>query len=245
MKTVFINASPKPWFSASSYFLKLLRLLVQGDTVSVPLRNKHDSRRILEELPDADIVVLCLPLYVDGAPSHVLSFLKEMERACERRTSPVHVYCIANNGFIEGRQNGPLMQIIRNFCARSGLNWCGGVGIGGGVMLNITQILFAVNGAVFCLKLIQNGIQRGALIDPGTVGGFLVGALILVFLNLGAWVHLFQMSRAINKGRGRYFGERYTRILLPSSVFILIADLFFAVTSVFRGGVFRGWLSKK
>ena len=33
-----------------------------------------------------------MPLYVDGVPSHVLPFLKEM------------------NGFIEGRQNEPIMH---------------------------------------------------------------------------------------------------------------------------------------
>lgn len=245
MKTIFINASPKLTFSASSYFLELQRLLIRGNTISEKLQSRNDYKRILDELPDTDTVIFCLPLYVDGIPSHVLPFLKEMENFCSQNTSRLNVYCIANNGFIEGKQNEPLMQIFRNFCARSGLNWCGGIGIGGGVMLNITRILFAVNAAVFCLRAVLNGILHGSFMTAEIAADFLSGVLILIFLNLGVWICIFRMSRVINKKSCYYFGEKYTRILLPSFVFILIADVFFTVTSVFKGGIFRGWLSRK
>jgi hypothetical protein len=33
--------------------------------------------------------------------------------------------------------------------------------------------------------------------------------------------------------------------MLPSFVFILFADIFFTIVSVFQGGIFRGWLAKK
>ncbi len=245
MRTVLINASPKRRFSASSYFLVLQRLFVRGTVISVKLRNKNDYKRILGELPKTDAVVFCLPLYVDGVPSHVLPFLKEMETFCRQHRIRLSVYCIANNGFIEGRQNEPLLQVFRNFCTRSGLNWCGGIGIGGGVMLSITRILFMVNVGIFCLHLIWNGIQNGIWMDAGIWRGFFFGAGILVFLNLGVLINIFRMGRAIHKGDGKYFGEKYTRILLPSFVFILISDIFFTVSSLFCGGIFRGWLSRK
>ena len=31
----------------------------------------------------------------------------------------------------------------------------------------------------------------------------------------------------------------------PSFIFILFADIFFVIISIFKGGIFRGWLSKK
>lgn len=196
-------------------------------------------------MSDADTVVFCLPLYVDGIPSHVLFFLEELENFCKQSHVYLNVYCIANNGFVEGRQNEPLMHVFQNFCVRSGLKWCGGIGIGGGVMLNITQILFAVNVIIFCLNVVLNGIQNGIFIDAGIIRGFLLGILILVFLNLGVLIYIFKMGRAINRGDGYCFGEKYTRILLPSFVFIVIADVFFTVVSIFQGGIFRGWLTKK
>ncbi len=35
------------------------------------------------------------------------------------------------------------------------------------------------------------------------------------------------------------------RIMLPSFLFIIAADIFFTVISIIKGGIFRGWFSKK
>ena len=42
MKTVFINASPKKHFSASSYFGRLQSLFIRGQKVFLRLRTKSD-----------------------------------------------------------------------------------------------------------------------------------------------------------------------------------------------------------
>ena len=81
MKTVFINCSPKKRFCASAYFLALQRLFVGGEKVTEKLRTPADHPRILEQLRDADTAVFCLPLYVDGIPSHVLRFLERKQKA--------------------------------------------------------------------------------------------------------------------------------------------------------------------
>jgi len=51
------------------------------------------------------------------------------------------------------------------------------------------------------------------------------------------------MGIALNKGR--ICGKKYTRILIPSFLFVIGANIFFVIISVFQGGIFRGWLSKK
>ena len=212
MKTVLINCSPRKRFCASSYFLFLQSLFIGGEKVKERLHSPADHARILEQLRDARAVVFGLPLYVDGVPSHVLRFLQEMEAFCRENGLKLRVYCIANNGFIEGKQNEPLMQVFENFCARAGLVWGGGVGIGGGVMLNVTRILFVVE-------------------------------IALLVLNSVLLFYLSGMGRAIRKETA--FGKKYTRILIPSFVFILFADVFFTIISLLQGGVFRGWLAKK
>ena len=153
MKTVFINCSPKKRFCASEYLLFLQRVLVGGKQAVETLRAPADHARILEQLRDAQAVVFCLLLYVDGVPSHVLRFLEEMEAFCGRNALRLSLYCVANNGYIEGRQNEPLMQVFEHFCTRAGLTWGGGVGIGGGVMLNFyTRILLIVEIALLALN---------------------------------------------------------------------------------------------
>ena len=243
MKTVFINCSPKKRFCASAYFLGMQRLFVKGKKVTEKLRNKNDYERILNELSDADAVVFCLPLYVDSVPSHVLPFLKEMEGFCKDNHIRLNLYSISNNGFIEGCQSEPLLRVFQNFCDRSGLNWCGGIGIGGGVMLNVTRLVFVLQVAVLILNLVQSGVQTGNFLPLDVLTDFGINALVLLFFNIGVIFYTLKMGFAINKGN--FFGKKYTRIMVPSFVFIIFADIFFTIISVFSGGVFRGWLAKK
>jgi hypothetical protein len=187
--------------------------------------------------------VFCLPLYVDGVPSHVLRFLEEMEPFCRENGLKINVYCVANNGFIEGKQNEPLMQVFEHFCTRAGLLWGGGVGIGGGVMLNVTRILFVVEIALLALSIVLSVVKTGNFFPKESWISFAENTALLLYFNLGVLFYLAGMGSAIRKGS--FFGKKYTRILIPSFVFILFADIFFIIISVFEGGIFRGWLAKK
>ena len=243
MKTIFINGSPKKKFSASAYFLSVQKFFVQGKTIQENLRNQKDHDRILSTLESGDAIVFCLPLYVDSVPSHVLSFLKEMEKFCLDRQLQLNIYTIANNGFIEGVQSKALLQVFRNFCTRSGLTWGGGIGIGGGVMLNVMRIVFYVQIGLLFLNILLSATQTGNWFPTDAFLNFITQALIIGFLNLGVFWYTFRMGKAIRKKE--ICGEKYTRILLPSFVFILFANIFFIIFSIFEGGIFRGWLSKK
>ena len=243
MKTVFINCSPKKRFCASAYFLALQRMLVGGKKVTEKLRTPADHARILGQLKGAQSVVFGLPLYVDGIPSHVLRFMEEMESFCRQNDLHLSVYCIANNGFIEGRQNEPLMQVFEHFCSRAGLTWGGGVGIGGGVMLNVTRILFIVDIALLVVNTVLSAVNTGNFFPKSSWISFLQNAALLLYFNLGVLFYLIRMGSSICKGT--FFGKKYTRILIPSLVFILFADIFFIIISFFEGGLFRGWLARK
>jgi len=240
MKTVFINASPKRTFSASDYFLDVQRFFVKGQKVKEKLRNQNDYERILNTLQDADAVVFSLPLYVDGIPSHVIPFLKEMEGFCKENKLQFPVYVISNGGFIEGKQNEASLQIFENFCARSGLSWGGGIGIGGGVMLNVLKIMFYVQIGILLLNMVLSGTQNGNWLPVEAFTNFLTQVIVIVFFNLGVFLYTLQMGHAINKSCS--FTKKYTRILIPSFVFIVFADIFFVIVSLFKGGLFRGWL---
>ena len=243
MKTVFINCSPKKRFCASAYFLFLQRAFVGGKKVTEKLRTPADHARILEQLRDARAVVFGLPLYVDGIPSHVLRFMEAMEAFCRENDLHLTVYCVANNGFIEGKQNEPLMRSFAHFCSRAGLTWGGGVGIGGGVMLNVTRILFLVDVALLLVNTLLSAVNTGNFFPKGAWISFGENAALLLYFNLGVLIYLARMGGAIRKGVS--CGKKYTRILVPSFLFILFADLFFIIISLLEGGLFRGWLAKK
>ncbi len=243
MKTVFINASPKKRFCASAYFLFLQRLFIPGQKVTLKLRTPADHDRILKELDDAENVVFSLPLYVDGIPSHVLRFLEKMEVYCREKGLRLRVCCLANNGFIEGKQNEPLMQQFENFCARAGLTWGGGVGVGGGVMLNVYRIVYLVQIGLLLVNILLNLINTGSFYARGALSNFAQNTAVILFLNLGVLWYIGRLGRFLRRGESA--GKKYTRILVPSFLFILFADIFFVIFSILEGGIFRGWLAKK
>lgn len=64
-------------------------------------------------------------------------------------------------------------------------------------------------------------------------------------LVLGCGIITYDLALARAIGKGKAYGRRYTRIMVPSFVFILFADIFFLIVSFFNGGLFRGWLRRK
>ena len=236
-KTVLINCSPKKKLSVSGFIMRCAGLMLRGRKEYLHLRTPSDRPGILQALKDADKVVFAVPLYVDGVPSHVLPFLKEMEAFCRENNLSLKVYVIANNGFIEGRQNEPLMQVMENFCGRAGLEWRGGIGIGGGVMLNVERIMITVVFGLTLLNVLLNAVQGKDVMEP--VLSF--GSSLLMLLVLACGIIAFTVRLAVHINKGTDAGKKYTRIMLPSFVFIIFADIFFTIISVFQGGVFRGW----
>lgn len=243
MKTVFIDCSPKKKLSASGFIAGFTSVFVGGKKEKLKLRTKADYQKVLEMIEDADNVVFAMPLYVDGVPSHILPFLKEMEIFCKEKERNIRIYVIANNGFIEGKQNEPLMQVMENFCLRSNLSWCGGIGIGGGVMMNIMRIMVVVFFGIMLLNLILSGISTGNFLRAEPIIEF--GKDLLEILILGCGIIIFDLWLAICINRGKACGKHYTRIMVPSFLFIPCADIFFTIISLFSGGIFRGWFSKK
>lgn len=243
MKTVFINGSPKKRFSASDYLGKLQSIFVKGQTIFVKLRTKNDYQKIFEQIINADIVIFSIPLYVDCVPSHVLSFLREMESFCKEYQIELKIYVIANSGFIEGKQSATLFRVMENFCTRCNLQWCGGIGIGGGVMFNALKVVLIIEIGVFILSILISGILYANWFPSDAMQSFLSMLLIICFFHSGVIFYMTKMGLQINKGNK--FGERYTRILLPSFLFILIADVFFIIVSLLKGGLLKGWLQRK
>jgi len=239
-KTVLINCSPKRKLSVSGFLMRCAGILIRGPREYLQLRTPADRPAILQALKTAGKVVFVTPLYVDSVPSHMLPFMREMEAFCRENGLRLKVYVIANNGFIEGKQNEPLMQVMENFCARSGLEWCGGIGIGGGVMLNVERIMITVMFGLMLLNVLSAAVQGESVLDP--VLSFGQSLLVLLILACGIIAFGIRLAAHINKGTDA--GKKYTRIMLPSFVFILFADIFFLIISVLQGGIFRGWFSR-
>lgn len=139
MKILLVNGSPRR-VNANSYIVL--------DELCRRLGNSHEYRMIEtisgEARPediDVDFIILAFPLYIDSLHSRLLSWLMsyealiEKERNNGRPPKRIGMIAVANNGFYEGEQNKTALDIVRNFCIVTGIEWKGGLGIGTGEML--------------------------------------------------------------------------------------------------------------
>ena len=53
--------------------------------------------------------------------------------------SKTKIYCIANNGFFEGKQNQLAILQMKNWCQKTGAEWGQGIGIGAGEILSYVE----------------------------------------------------------------------------------------------------------
>jgi multimeric flavodoxin WrbA len=138
MKVALINGSPKAKDSASGCILQEIRTLLPAGSqiMEYSFRKSQLGNDELEQIAQSDTLIISFPLYVDGIPSQLVSCLYQMEAFFKTRPEKkIIVYSIANCGFYEGQQNSIALEMIKNWCEKSGLKWGQGVGIGGGGMV--------------------------------------------------------------------------------------------------------------
>lgn len=233
MKVLILNGSPKQKGSTSGFLAALAHLMLFGcHVVSAPLHGKSDFAKTQMLLSDVDAVLLCVPLYVDGMPSHVQDFLMKIERYCLEQRLRFRLYVISNNGFIEGRQNAIHLEMYQCWCEHAGVIWGGGIGIGGGVMLHTLSLVYPVVFLVLALCSLYNLIHIG-IVPPVLLRSFAENLIIYLFLNSGMVVFIARLTSSIKMGVTT--ADRFTRVMIPSFLFLVFADIFMILSALFHG----------
>ena len=104
-------------------------------------------------------------------------------------------------------------------------------------MMNVMRIMICVVFGLTLLQMVMNGF------DSAILKNFCKDVLEILILGCGIITFDIWLAYCINAGKA--YGKHYTRIMLPSFVFILVADVFFTIISLFQGGIFRGWFARK
>ncbi len=247
MNALLINASPKRILSNSQYFLGILKCQLVGcRTTEIKLSGPNVYQEIFSHFSHIDTLVIALPVYVDGVPSHVLRFLKEAETYCRAHGCHFKLYVISNCGFFEGKQCKHELAIMQSFCAAAGLTWGAGVGVGAGEMLGALRLtpLFEVTKFLLSLPffLLQEGIAAG-LANYNWIST-LVSMLIFVLFNIGLYSSLWKMQRTIRRGASR--PDWYTSVTLcPRFLFTMFANGYWILRAALHGtGVWQLYKKK-
>jgi len=238
MNIMIINGSPKKQGGASAFFGKVLRfMLFPHKVTAISLGISKDYREIFDNLQNTDAVVITIPLYVDSIPAHFINFLKETEQYCKNNPCKFMLYVISNAGFVGGHHNQAHLEQYQCWCERTGIKWGGGLGIGGGVMLNILyKIMFIWTGIQIVITII-NSIFAGITIKEIILNILLPGlfncVIIMLFFYCGMLLFEFILAQAIKNKKS--IKNKYTRVMLPSFVFIIVSTIFMALTGILHG----------
>lgn len=140
MRIALINGSPKRKDSVSGILLQEMEQMFRGEneTVYLQINRAWISEAQIAQLKSVDTAVFAFPVYVDAVPAHFLAVLEQLSTA---GLSNIRIFSLANCGFYEGIQTKGCHEIIKNWCEKCGLNYCGSVGIGGGGSIKAIRAL--------------------------------------------------------------------------------------------------------
>ena len=133
-KTAILNASLR-WSNGNSAMLArelTKRLNGECETVALP-KYMNRANELMTMLQDAETLILCMPLYVDGLPSQLIRFMQKCEaeyHGCKKK-----VYILANMGLYESSQLVNLFSAAKKWCAKMNFEYCGGLGASAGELL--------------------------------------------------------------------------------------------------------------
>ena len=140
-RALLLVGSPRGGQSVSAaivaYFNELLTsrgLMVGVEWIGV--RPSEQSVRALEaKIAEAEVVGLATPLYVDSLPAPVTETLEMLARVRAKASSRPRLLAIVNCGFPEAVHTDTALAICQLFGRQAHFDWIGGLGVGGGGML--------------------------------------------------------------------------------------------------------------
>ncbi len=233
MNILILNASPKRKGGASRCFSRLMNLMLLGCKVTTcDVRGPGDYKNALSLLENVDAVVISSPLYVDGIPAHMLPFLIQAEQLCVEKRRCFKLYVLSNSGFIEAKQNALHLKMYEAWCSRAGIEWGGGLGIGGGVMLYVLYILFPISVIIRFAQVLLAIIQTGG-ISGADIWAYCSGLLVTPFFFILPFVCMAVMAFTIRNKKSHT--NIFTRPLIPSFLFLIAADIFMLLSAILKG----------
>lgn len=144
-KILILNGSPRAPKSNSKQYAEIFSSLCKEKTVYFPLTKKN-HREIFQNLEGVSDLLLVFPLYADGVPVTLLSFLNTLEKYPPQKKPTVSV--MVNCGFLEPRQNNVAVEIIRMFCQQNGFPFGSVLKIASGEVILSTPFRFLVQSSI-------------------------------------------------------------------------------------------------
>ncbi len=132
-KTLLLVASMRQNGNSAKLAKELTKRLAGNCEILLLGRYLADLSKLAAAIHEAETLVLCTPLYVDGLPAQLIRFLEYAEQRL--RGGPRGVYVLANMGLYESSQLSSLFSAARQWCAKAGVEYRGGLGVSAGELI--------------------------------------------------------------------------------------------------------------
>lgn len=139
-QALLLVGSPRGFKSTSASLGRYLLEKLEGSFVfeevhvQASMSSQSAQAKMLTKARDSDLLVLAFPLYIDCLPASVIAMLELL--AAQRKNAftskKQRFVAIVNNGFPEASQNLTALAICRRFAFEAGIEWAGGLSLGGG-----------------------------------------------------------------------------------------------------------------
>jgi hypothetical protein len=138
--------------------------------IQASIHTEATRTKMLNLTSSSDLIILAFPLYADSLPAPVIAALEMIAQQRQNTAQPAsqRFLTIVNNGFPEAHQNAIAVQICRRFCVEAGLDWAGGLSLGGGGAIDgasLEKAGFVSKNARKSLDLAANDLLAGSAIS--------------------------------------------------------------------------------
>jgi len=138
------------------------------------LRSPERVEGYLGAVAESDLLILSFPLYWDSLPALVVRALELwLDREGQPKVAPPQRFAaLCNSGFPEVRQSRTALGICARFAREAGLEWVGGLALGGGAALDGCALAKAggrARHARAALDLAAQALAAGKPVPQGAV----------------------------------------------------------------------------
>jgi hypothetical protein len=140
-KALLLIGSPKLTPSTSeslgTYLLDKIRergIETEKALIAQAVRTGNGIDGLLKALDRSDLIILAFPLYIDSLPYPVIKALELIALHWQKTggAEKKRFIAICNCGFPEAEHTDTALAICRRFARETGIEWAGGLGLGGG-----------------------------------------------------------------------------------------------------------------
>ncbi|HYF92482.1 MAG TPA: NAD(P)H-dependent oxidoreductase [Symbiobacteriaceae bacterium] len=217
-RLLLLNGSPRKQGTSSSFARTITALAAEAGcaTEIEHAYDYYDGRRSLgalrELIAGADLIGVVAPLYFDTLPGAVVWLFEQLFREMRTELEGKALFAVGQGAYPFAALMQPLIGSCRCFAEATGMQWLGGLGYGGGVLLDgarLEDIGAKGRRIIKAFRLALNDLLARRMISPEPQEQLLVRIPKFLFRPLTALLNYRVRSLARRHGVPDLGGQVY------------------------------------